>query len=98
VISWTPTEAQGPGTNIITTVVTDDGAPSSSATNSFTVVIAEVNSAPASPLQPDRTIAEMTQLTVINTATDSDMPANNLRYTLVDPPAGATIDATGVIR
>jgi len=37
VITWTPSEAQGPGTYVITTVVTDDGQPPSSATNSFTV-------------------------------------------------------------
>src|SRR5207247_9322 len=32
VITWTPTEAQGPGTNTITVRVTDNGAPSLSAT------------------------------------------------------------------
>src|SRR5439155_14764988 len=46
VITWTPTEAQGPSTNIFTTVVTDNGTPPLSATNSFTVVVNEVNSAP----------------------------------------------------
>ena len=43
VISWTPTEAQGPSTNILTTVVLDDGTPSLSATNSFMVVVEEIN-------------------------------------------------------
>ena len=38
IITWTPGEAQGPGVYIITTVVTDDGIPPLSATNSFTVV------------------------------------------------------------
>src|SRR5439155_496992 len=46
VITWTPTEAQGPSTNTITTVVTDNGVPPLSATNSFTVVVTEMNSAP----------------------------------------------------
>src|SRR6185295_7357580 len=46
VITWTPTETQGPGTNIITTLVTDNGTPALSASNSFVVVVTEVNTAP----------------------------------------------------
>jgi len=46
VITWTPAWAQGPGTNVITTVVTDSGTPPLSATNSFTVVVSEPLSAP----------------------------------------------------
>jgi hypothetical protein len=38
IFSWTPTEAQGPSTNLITVRVTDDGTPSLSTTQSFTVV------------------------------------------------------------
>src|SRR5439155_1532343 len=83
IITWTPTEAQGPSTNTFTTVVTDDGVPPLSATNSFTVVVAEANSAPVLPLQTNLTIAELTALTVTNTATDSDLPANHLAYTLL---------------
>jgi uncharacterized membrane protein YqaE (UPF0057 family) len=96
VITWTPTEAQGPSTNTITTVVTDNGTPALSATNQFTVVVSEVNSAPVLPAQPDQTIPELTTLTVTNTATDSDLPANILTYSLLSPPAGVTI-TNGVI-
>jgi hypothetical protein len=39
VITWTPTLAQSPSTNTFITVVTDDGVPPLSATNSFTVVV-----------------------------------------------------------
>src|SRR4029078_10314082 len=74
VISWIPTEAQGPSTNTFTTVVTDDGVPPLSATNSFQVVVTEINSAPVLPVQTNYTIAEFTTLTVTNTATDSDLP------------------------
>src|SRR2546425_6946474 len=63
VITWTPTEAQGPSTNILTTVVSDNGVPPLSATNSFTVVVTEVNSAPVLSAQPDRTMAALTTLT-----------------------------------
>jgi hypothetical protein len=39
VITWTPTLAQSPSTNIVTTIVTDDGIPPLSATNSFSVIV-----------------------------------------------------------
>jgi hypothetical protein len=97
IITWTPTEAQGPSTNTIITVVTDDATPPLSATNSFTVVVTEVNLAPTLPLQPDRTVAEGTLLTVTNTAADNDLPANMLSYVLLNPPAGAVIDTNGII-
>ena len=97
VISWTPTESQGPSTNTITTVVTDNGAPPLSVTNSFTVTVSEVNTAPVLPVQTDRTIDELTLITVTNTATDGDVPANVLSYELLVAPAGAVIDAEGVI-
>jgi len=97
IITWTPSEAQGPGTNVITTVVTDNGSPPLSATNSFSVTVLEVNSAPVLPLQPDLTIAEQTTLLVTNTATDADIPANSLSYLLLFAPPAASIDANGVI-
>jgi hypothetical protein len=96
-INWTPTEAEGPSTNTITVVVTDNGSPPLSATNSFTVVVNEVNSAPMLPTQANVTIAEQTALVVTNTATDSDIPTNALAYALMNPPAGAQISAHGVI-
>jgi hypothetical protein len=97
IITWTPTEAQGPGTNVITTIVTDSGFPQMTATNSFTVVVTESNSPPILPAQPDRTINELSLMTVINTAADPDLPLNGLTYTLVSPPAGAAISSAGVI-
>ena len=102
VITWTPSEAQGPGTNTFTTVVTDDGSPPLSATNTFTVEVYEVNTAPVLPVQTNFTIAKLTLLTVTNTATDSDLPANTLSYTLsvtsaAGPVTNASISAGGVI-
>jgi Putative Ig domain/Bacterial Ig domain len=97
IITWTPGEAQGPSTNTFTTIVTDSGFPPLSATNSFTVTVTEVNSAPVLPAQNNRTMAELTTLTVTNTATDSDIPANTLSYTLLTAPTGATINSSGII-
>jgi len=97
VITWTPTEAQGPSTNTFTTVVTDNGTPSASATNSFTVVVNEVNTVPVLPTQSNLVIDELTTLTVTNTATDTDLPANTLTYVLLAAPTNAAISTNGVI-
>src|SRR5439155_789541 len=98
VIAWTPTEAQGPSTNFITTVVTDNGTPPLSATNNFKVTVTEVNSAPVLRSEERRVGEELTPLGVTNTATESDLPANVLTYFLLNPPAGAGINTnTGVI-
>jgi len=95
IIAWTPSESQGPGTYTNTTIVTDAGG--LSATNSFVITVSEVNQAPVLPVQTNRTIAELTLLTVTNTATDGDLPANALTYQLINPPSGASINASGVI-
>jgi hypothetical protein len=97
IITWTPSEAQGPSTNIFTTIVTDSGFPPLSATNSFTVTVTEVNTAPVLPAQNNRTIAELTTLIVTNTATDSDIPPNILSYNLLTAPTGAAINSSGII-
>jgi uncharacterized repeat protein (TIGR01451 family) len=95
VFTWTPTEEQGPGTNLITIIVTDDGEPSLSATQTFEVIVLESNFPPVLVTIADRTIHAGSTLTIFNSATDSDIPANALVFTL-DPgaPPTATIDAT----
>src|SRR6266852_4574374 len=98
VLTWTPTEAQGPSTNVITVRVTDNGSPPLSDTKSFTVIVNEVNSAPTLTVPPTQTINELTTLIVTNTATDADIPANTLTFSLVASPSGMTLDsATGVL-
>jgi hypothetical protein len=96
VISWTPGEVQGPGVYVLTTVVSDG---SLSATNSFTVTVNEVNTAPTLPNQTNLTISGTASVVVTNTASDSDIPVNPLGYQLTgSPPLGASIDANGIIR
>ncbi|MGD0263089.1 MAG: hypothetical protein ABSD29_25265, partial [Verrucomicrobiota bacterium] len=96
VITWTPTSAQAPGTNTITTRVTDSGSPPLSATNSFTVVVLDVNVAPVLPVISSQTVNELTLLTVTNTAFETNIHATS-SYTLVSPPSGAAIDTNGII-
>src|SRR5206468_1579908 len=98
ILTWTPTEAQGPSTNLITVQVRDDGSPPLSDSKSFTVVVHEMNSRPVLTVPPDQAIDERSTLTVINTATDSDLPANGLTFSLVTTPSGVKLDPnTGVL-
>ena len=103
VIVWTPSEAQGPGTNVITTVATSSDLldlvnPTLSATNSFTVVVNEVNTAPVLTVPATQTVNELATLSVSVSATDSDIPANPLTFALVSAPPGMTINpASGLI-
>ncbi|MBI4664134.1 MAG: DUF11 domain-containing protein [Verrucomicrobia bacterium] len=93
VFAWTPTEAQGPDVYPITVRVTDSGQPPLSATQTFTVTVNEVNTPPALAPTDDRTINEGTALTIPFQATDSDLPAQKLTYSLEQgAPAGAAID------
>jgi hypothetical protein len=83
VITWTPTELQGPNTNTIATVVSDGVL---SATNSFTVTVTEVNIAPVatndSYFVTNSTITVGAPGVLTNDA-DSDLPANTLAAVLV---------------
>jgi hypothetical protein len=98
VVTWTPTEAQGPSTNLITVKVTDNGAPPASDTKSFTVIVTDANSAPVLTVPGTQTIAELSTLTVTNTASDADLPANTLTFSLVSAPSGMTINpSSGVV-
>ncbi len=98
VFTWTPTEAQGPSTNVITVRVTDNGSPPLSDTRSFTIFVNEVNSAPILTVPSTQMINELATLTATNTATDLDIPANILTFALVAAPSGMTLDSTtGVV-
>jgi hypothetical protein len=95
VLTWTPSEAQGPGTNVVTVVVTDNGSPNLSSAKAFTVVVNEVNLPPVLAMIADRTISPGDMLIITNSATDPDIPANALTFSLdPDVPEGASINAT----
>jgi hypothetical protein len=92
VFTWTPTEAQGPGSYPFTVRVSDGTANSDA---SITLNVTEVNAAPAIANVPaSATIPEMAPYTFTATATDADLPAQTLTFSLVGAPTGATIGGT----
>ena len=97
--TWTPTGNQGPSTNRIAIIVADNGTPSLTATQAFTVTVGEVNLAPILQAITNRTVNEGELLTFTASATDPDLPAQTLTFSLDtnSAPAGASIDpVTGV--
>jgi hypothetical protein len=82
VFQWTPSEDQGPGVYPISVRVTDNGSPSLSATQSFTITVNEVNNAPSLGSLFSRNVNEGSLLVVTNTATDPDNPPQNLTFSL----------------
>jgi hypothetical protein len=102
IITWTPSQAQSPSTNVITTVVTNSNPydlvnPHLTATNSFMVVVKEVNVAPVLPVIAQTNVSELTLLTVTNSATNANIHSTNASYTLISPPAGMVVSASGII-
>jgi len=92
--SWTPTEAQGPDEFTFTVKVCDSGTPVLCDEESITVTVTEVNVAPVLGAIGDKSVAEETALSFTATATDADVPANTLAFSLVGAPAGASINPT----
>lgn len=92
VFLWTPTEAQGPGSYTFIVTVSD-GALSDS--EEITVVVSEVNTAPASS-HLAFTTDEDAQVTIALIATDADLPTNALTYSIVTTPiSGMLSTVTG---
>src|SRR5439155_24516278 len=92
VFSWTPTEAQGPGSYPFSVRVSDGTANTDAA---ITLTVSEVNTAPVlSGVPATATIPELSAYTFTAGATDADLPPQTLTFSLVGAPAGASIGAT----
>ncbi|MBX3744946.1 MAG: hypothetical protein KF833_06515 [Verrucomicrobiae bacterium] len=84
VFFWRPGEAQGPSEQTITIRVTDSATPPQSAEMSFRVRVREVNEAPELAPLADQSTGVAQTLRVPLEATDADLPANGLTFTLED--------------
>lgn len=95
-LTWTPTEAQGPGRFDVIVRVFNVNRPQSFATQRFTVDVTEVNSAPVIGAIPDQTVFPGQRVNFVVSATDSDLPTGpgtQLTFSLVNNTvANATID------
>ncbi len=91
--TWTPTEAQGPGTFNFTVRVSDG---SLTHDRPVSVAVDEVNTAPVLAAIAAQTINAGTLLTFAASALDVDLPGNTLTFSLLNAPGGAAINsATG---
>ncbi|MDY0124848.1 MAG: Ig-like domain-containing protein [Anaerolineaceae bacterium] len=97
VFSWTPSEEQGPGEYTFDVCVSDSIL---SDCETITVAVSEVNVAPVLAEIGDKSVAELVLLSFTATATDADIPAQTLEFSLADGaegdvPEGAVITAAG---
>jgi uncharacterized repeat protein (TIGR01451 family) len=92
IFTWTPTEEQGPGTNLITVLVNDNGSPPLATSQNFNVVVLESNEPPVLEPISDRAIHAGTTLVITNSATDADVPTNALTFSIYSAPAGVDLD------
>jgi pectin methylesterase-like acyl-CoA thioesterase len=91
--TWTPSEAQGPGTYPITVRVTDNGEPPLSDALAFIVTVNEVNAAPRLAGIGDQTIEELQTLAFTVSADDADdLPPNTLTLSASSLPPSAFFD------
>ena len=99
VFSWTPTESQGGTSPSVTITVTDDGTGNLVDSETFTITVNDVNVAPVLGAIGNQTVDELATLTFTASATDADLPADTLTYSLdaASIALGMSIDAnTGV--
>jgi hypothetical protein len=93
VFTWTPTEAQGPGSFIFDVCVSDSQA---NHCETITVSVNEVNVAPVLNAIDSKSVDELVELTFNATASDVDFPAQSLSFSLSGAPTGASITTDGV--
>jgi uncharacterized delta-60 repeat protein len=96
VFTWTPSEAQGPGTFNITVRVTDNGTPNLNDFETIEVTVGEVNAAPVLAGIDNKSVNEGSLLTFTASASDGDVPANTLTFSLdAGAPSGARLKGRG---
>jgi hypothetical protein len=88
ILAWTPTERQGPSTNLVRVSVSDGIV---SGTNTFALQVREVNRLPSLARATNASILEMVGYTQALAAVDPDVPAQPLTVTLLSGPAGLVV-------
>ncbi len=95
--SWTPGESNGGSQYTFDVRVSDDGSPPETVMEQITVTVAETNQTPVLASIGDRAITENSLLSFLASATDADLPANSLTFTLEGAgiPPGTAITPGG---
>lgn len=93
-LSWRPTEEQGPSTNRVRVEVTDgiEGA-----SQEFTIIVQEQNTVPTWTAAGKPSVNAGQQLSLQLRATDADLPPQPLVYRLVSGPVGLTVATNGLL-
>ena len=80
VFTWTPDESQGPGTYYVTVTAADDGPYPKSDSETVAILVNETNQPPAlGPIGP-KTATVGSQLVIVLSADDADVPSDTLAY------------------
>jgi len=95
--AWTPPQTNSPSTNVVSVAVANNGVPSLSATNTFTVIVVEVNQAPTLGTIGTQILTLLQPFSLTNSATETNIHSTTAGYVLLSPPAGASINASGLI-
>mgnify|MGYP001576242786 CR=1 FL=1 len=96
VFSWTPSEAQGPGSYTFDVIVSDGSLSDGQSVTINVTEVADPNVAPVlDPITSSVTIPELSPFTFDANATDAN--GDTLTFSMVGAPSGATLDSsTGV--
>ncbi len=94
-LSWQTSRTAGSSTNTITVKVTDSGIPPLSATQSFQVFVIATNTPPILSPIADQIVSAGQLLSITNTASDSDFPAQTLTFSLgPGAPTGVALNSS----
>ncbi|MDC0325707.1 Ig-like domain-containing protein [bacterium] len=92
VLSWVPTEIEGPGQYTIKVLVSDDGDPILRDEQTFEIEVLEVNASPVWQIVGDLMLPEDEIFQLDLNVTDSDFPKNTIQYHLLDGPLNMNIE------
>ncbi len=95
VLTWIPTEDQGPSAASVEVAATDG---TSRVTDRFSVQVREVNQPPVLSLVSTLNAKAGVELNYALQATDPDRPAQGLSFALESGPSGLTVSSGGAVR
>ncbi len=97
-LSWQTSRTAGSSTNTVSVTVTDSGIPPLSVTESFQVFVIATNTPPTLSPIADQIVSAGQLLSVTNTASDSDFPAQTLTFSLgPGAPTGVALNSSNGI-